>query len=109
MFRLAPVLALFVFPTFMCLFPIFMCLSLRYLFLTLPFLCVTMRKKEKKKRNNNKHKQKKNDDNEQISLSQYDVSMFTASQLFESVNIPETLSQYDRKGEEEGRGQTPSL
>src|SRR4051794_13983668 len=34
------------------------------------------------------------------SLSQYDVSMFTASQLFESVNIPETLSQYDTKGEE---------
>ena len=32
---------------------------------------------------------------EEESLSQYDVSRFTASQLFERVNLPDNLSQYD--------------
>jgi hypothetical protein len=62
--------------------------------------------KEEKEKEEEKHQQAKDngneeDDNEQTSLSEYDVSMFTASQLFDSVNIPDNLSQYDRKGEEE--------
>ena len=38
---------------------------------------------------------------EDHSLSDYDVSLFSASQLFELVNLPETLPQYTthRKGE----------
>jgi len=49
----------------------------------------------------NKDKLKDIDIQDQTSLSQYDVSMFSASDLFECVNIPECMSQYDKNEEEE--------
>ena len=49
----------------------------------------------------NKDKFKDIDIQDQTSLSQYDVSMFSASDLFECVNIPECMSQYDKNEEEE--------
>ena len=49
----------------------------------------------------NKDKFKDIDIEDQTSLSQYDVSMFSASDLFECVNIPECMSQYDKNEEEE--------
>src|SRR4029079_15170844 len=39
--------------------------------------------------------EEKEEEEEEESLSQYDVSSFTASQLFERVNLPDNLSQYD--------------
>ena len=39
--------------------------------------------------------EEKEEEEEEESLSQYDVSSFTASQLFERVNLPDNVSQYD--------------
>jgi len=43
-------------------------------------------------------RQSREEDNEE--LSEYDVSMFSASQLFERVNLPSIISQYDKDEED---------
>src|SRR3954452_25266083 len=56
--------------------------------------------KEDKSRKGKENKDNlENSDSEH--LSQFDVSMFSASQLLERVNLPENLSQYDNNEAEE--------
>ena len=58
--------------------------------------------KEKTQKTKEKTQQTKEDNIEdQTSLSQYDVSRFSASQLFECVNLPTSLPQYDKAEEED--------
>jgi hypothetical protein len=55
---------------------------------------------------NEPRQQKKSCEEEEIqqeqdrNLSEYDSSLFTASQLFETVNIPDSLSHYEEEPEE---------
>jgi hypothetical protein len=48
-------------------------------------LCVTEEEEEREEKTNQQTKENKDKDNDSITLSQYDVSMFSASDLFEIV------------------------
>jgi len=56
--------------------------------------------KEKTQKTKEKTQTKEDNIEDQTSLSQYDVSRFSASQLFECVNLPTSLPQYDKAEED---------